>query len=182
MDVFLLTKGSDPPDRGLCARVVFCVIAFFSGIFFVQPIDPSRFSPNHIARHHQNIAISLDDRHRDTPSAIHRKDYWLDAVTCIGPRRTNHCRFLGNQSAPRSPPRPRCGLPSSRSRSATATARRPFQIYLARLATRKLLRVRFDSPIATQDTSRGRLVLGHERSSRRERACRRCTAIDKRKW
>lgn len=35
MDVFLLTKSSDPPDRGLCARVVFCVIAFF-----VQPSTP----------------------------------------------------------------------------------------------------------------------------------------------
>lgn len=74
MDVFLLTKSSDPPDRGLCARVVFLRHSFSVVFFFCPAIDPSRFSPNHIARHHQNIAISLGDRRRNTPSAIHRKD------------------------------------------------------------------------------------------------------------
>lgn len=40
MDVFLLTKSSDPPDRGLCARVVFLRHSFSVVFFFVQPSTP----------------------------------------------------------------------------------------------------------------------------------------------
>lgn len=58
MDVFLLTKSSDPPDRGLCARVVFCVIAFFSGLFFLS-------SPSTPPGSHQ---ITLRDTIKTLPS------------------------------------------------------------------------------------------------------------------